>query len=58
MAALAATDVPVPRMLAFCDDSTVIGTPFYIMEYVEGRVFWDPTLPGLTPAQRRRTSTN
>jgi aminoglycoside phosphotransferase (APT) family kinase protein len=53
MAALAATGVPVPRMLAFCDDSTVIGTPFYIMECVEGRIFWDPTLPGLTPGERR-----
>lgn len=53
MAALAATGVPVPRMLAFCDDSSVTGTPFYIMEYVEGRIFWDPTLPGLTPGERR-----
>ena len=53
MAALAATGVPVPQMLAFCDDSAVIGTPFYIMECVEGRIFWDPTLPGLTPGERR-----
>lgn len=53
MAALAATGVPVPQMLAFCGDGAVIGTPFYIMECVEGRIFWDPTLPGLTPIERR-----
>ena len=53
MAALADTGVPVPRMLGYCDDSAVIGTPFFIMECVEGRIFWDPTLPGLTPDARR-----
>jgi len=53
MAALADTDVPVPRMLAYCDDIAVVGTPFFIMECVEGRIFWDPTLPGLTPDARR-----
>jgi aminoglycoside phosphotransferase (APT) family kinase protein len=52
MAALSATGVPVPRMLAYCADISVIGTPFYIMECVEGRIFWDPTLPGLTPGER------
>jgi aminoglycoside phosphotransferase (APT) family kinase protein len=52
MAALAATDVPVARRLAMCDDDSVIGTPFYVMEYVEGRVLWDPLLPGMTPTQR------
>ena len=44
MAGLAATAVPVPRMLALCEDETVIGTPFYVMEHVCGRVFWDPRL--------------
>jgi len=44
MAALAATGVPVPRMLALCEDESVIGTPFYVMEHVAGRVFWDPRL--------------
>jgi aminoglycoside phosphotransferase (APT) family kinase protein len=48
MAALAATDVPVAKMVALCEDASVIGTPFYVMEYVEGRVLWDPTLPGMT----------
>jgi len=52
MTALAGTAVPVPRMYALCDDASVIGTPFYVMEYVEGRVLWDPTLPGMTPAER------
>jgi aminoglycoside phosphotransferase (APT) family kinase protein len=52
MAALAGTGVPVARMIAMCDDPGVIGTPFYLMEYVEGRVLWDPTLPGMTPTER------
>ncbi len=52
MAALAATGVPVARMVALCEDASVIGTPFYVMEYVEGRVLWDPTLPGMTPEAR------
>jgi aminoglycoside phosphotransferase (APT) family kinase protein len=52
MAALAGTDVPVAKMLALCEDPAVIGTAFYVMEYVEGRVLWDPTLPGMTPALR------
>ena len=53
MRALAGTDVPVARMLALCEDDGVIGTAFYVMEYVEGRVLWDPTLPGMTPARTR-----
>jgi aminoglycoside phosphotransferase (APT) family kinase protein len=52
MAALAATDVPVAKMVALCEDASVIGTPFYVMEYVEGRVLWDPTLPGMTREER------
>jgi aminoglycoside phosphotransferase (APT) family kinase protein len=52
MAALAGTGVPVARMIALCNDPAVIGTAFYLMEYVEGRVLWDPTLPGMTPAAR------
>ena len=34
--------------LGLCEDEAVIGTAFYVMEYVEGRVFWDPTLPGMS----------
>ena len=52
MSALAHTDVPVAKMHALCADDTVIGTAFYVMEYVEGRILWDPTLPGMAPAQR------
>lgn len=50
--ALASTPVPVPRAIAYCDDADVIGTPFYLMEYVEGTVYWDHDLPGLAPGQR------
>ena len=50
--ALADSAVPVPRALCYCDDDSVAGTPFYLMEYVEGRIFWNPALPGLTPPER------
>ncbi|WP_424859359.1 MULTISPECIES: phosphotransferase [unclassified Tepidimonas] len=53
MQALAGTGVPVPRMHVLCTDESVIGRAFYIMEYVDGRVLWDPTLPGMTPEARR-----
>jgi aminoglycoside phosphotransferase (APT) family kinase protein len=52
MRALAATRVPVPRCLALCEDPTVIGSAFYVMEYVEGRIFRDPTLPAVSAAER------
>jgi aminoglycoside phosphotransferase (APT) family kinase protein len=52
MTALASTDVPVPRMYGLCEDDAVIGTAFYVMEHVDGRVLWDPALPGMEPAQR------
>ena len=50
--ALASTEVPVPLVHVLCQDATVIGTPFYLMDFVEGRVFWDPTLPGVEPSER------
>jgi aminoglycoside phosphotransferase (APT) family kinase protein len=50
--ALADTDVPVARVYGVCEDETVIGTPFYVMELVEGRVFWDATFPDVSPADR------
>ncbi len=50
--ALEGTDVPVARALALCEDEAVIGTMFYVMEYVGGRVFWDPRLPELEAAAR------
>ena len=52
MRALAGSDVPVPRMLALCEDESVIGRAFYVMEFMQGRVRWDQALPGMTPAQR------
>ena len=52
MAALAATDVPVPRMRLMCDDESVIGTPFFVMDYVPGRIFPDPALRDSAPAHR------
>lgn len=52
MDALASTDVPVARMLALCEDESVIGRAFYVMEFVQGRVLWDQSLPGMAPAER------
>jgi aminoglycoside phosphotransferase (APT) family kinase protein len=52
MSALAGTAVPVARMLALCEDESVLGAAFYVMEHVDGRILWDPALPGLTPADR------
>ncbi|HJV68035.1 phosphotransferase [Ideonella sp.] len=52
MAALHATDVPVARMQLLCEDEAIIGRAFYVMEFVAGRVLWDQSLPGLTPAER------
>ena len=51
--ALAHTAVPVPRVYALCEDDTIVGSIFYIMEFLDGRIFWDQRLPGLTPAERR-----
>jgi aminoglycoside phosphotransferase (APT) family kinase protein len=53
MKALECTDVPVPRMFLLCEDEAVIGTTFFVMEYVDGRLFEDATLPGLSTAERR-----
>jgi aminoglycoside phosphotransferase (APT) family kinase protein len=52
MRGLAGTEVPVPKMHALCEDETVIGRAFYIMEFVAGRVLWDQSLPGMTPDER------
>lgn len=53
MSGLAGTDVPVPRMHALCEDESVIGRAFYVMEFMQGRVLWDQSLPGMTPAERK-----
>ncbi len=50
--ALAGTDVPVAKAHVLCSDDSVIGQMFYVMDCVEGRIFTDPTMPGLTPGER------
>jgi aminoglycoside phosphotransferase (APT) family kinase protein len=45
ISALNKTDVPTPKAYALCEDDSVVGTAFYIMEYCDGRVLWDPLLP-------------
>jgi len=53
MKALAHSGVPVPVMYCLCNDTSVIGTKFYVMEMVDGRIFTETLLPDLTPAERR-----
>jgi aminoglycoside phosphotransferase (APT) family kinase protein len=56
--ALHGTGVPVAKPYALCEDESVIGTAFYIMDYVQGRVLWDPALPGMESARNApRSST-
>lgn len=55
MGALQGTGVPVPRMLAYCEDANIVGTPFYVMEFIEGRVLLDQSLPGMEPGERLQT---
>lgn len=50
--ALADTDVPVPKTYLLCEDSSIIGTPFYVMDFIEGRVFTDNTLQDLQASER------
>ncbi|MCA8348463.1 phosphotransferase family protein [Burkholderia cepacia] len=52
MRALRDSAVPVPGMVAYCDDASIVGTPFYLMDYVEGRVMVDQSLPGMQAAER------
>jgi aminoglycoside phosphotransferase (APT) family kinase protein len=52
MRALASQDVPVPDVLLLCEDESVIGRAFFVMEHIDGRILWDPSLPGLAPAER------
>ena len=51
--ALAATDVPVAPMVHLCEDDSVIGAMFYVMDHVEGRILWDPALSDIPAAKRR-----
>jgi len=50
--ALGSTEVPVAPAFCLCEDTSLLGTMFYVMGFVEGRSFWDARLPGMTPAQR------
>ena len=43
---------PVAEPLAYCDDETITGTAFYVMSFIDGRVFWEPQMPGSSPAER------
>ena len=53
MKGLQGSAVPVPRMYALCEDESVIGRAFYVMEFMQGRVLWDQSLPGMQNTQRR-----
>ena len=52
MQGLHGTEVPVPQMYAICEDESIIGRAFYVMEYVQGRVLWDQTLPSMANNER------
>jgi aminoglycoside phosphotransferase (APT) family kinase protein len=54
ISALGAEGFPVPEVYALCDDPAIIGSPFYVMELVEGRIFWDCTIPEVAKAERQR----
>jgi aminoglycoside phosphotransferase (APT) family kinase protein len=53
ISALRDTDVPVPETYVLCEDDAVIGSMFYVMEYKEGRILWDPTLPEAANKEER-----
>ncbi|XP_077318134.1 acyl-CoA dehydrogenase family member 10 [Lithobates pipiens] len=55
--ALGEAGVPVPKVLSLCEDSSIIGTPFYLMEYCTGRIFKDPALPELDAKERQAVYT-
>lgn len=50
--ALEKTDVPVPKTYCLCEDESVAGTPFYIMEFLDGRIIIDASIPNVSPAER------
>lgn len=52
MKALGETGVPVPAMYVLCEDDAVIGTAFYVMEWVDGRIIWDPAIPEVDNGHR------
>ena len=52
MRALRPHGVPVPEVLLLCEDEAIIGRAFFVMQHVEGRVLWDPSMPGLASSDR------
>jgi aminoglycoside phosphotransferase (APT) family kinase protein len=50
--ALQNTDVPVPKTYGLCEDDSVVGSPFYIMEFLDGRIITEPHFPGVSPEER------
>ncbi|MBB3764121.1 phosphotransferase family protein [Sphingomicrobium lutaoense] len=53
MKALGEQDFPVPRVHGLCEDESVIGTPFFMMDMVDGRIIWEASFPDMDPAPRR-----
>jgi len=56
--ALGGSGVPVPTVRLHCEDTSVIGSEFFVMDWVKGRIFLDPSLPGMAPAERRAVFTD
>ena len=52
--ALEKTDVPVPKAICLCQDEKVLETDFYIMDFLDGRIFEDAALPEVTPEERTK----
>jgi aminoglycoside phosphotransferase (APT) family kinase protein len=55
ISALHGAGFPAPRAYALCEDESVTGTMFYVMDCVDGRILWEPRLPGMNPEERRAT---
>jgi len=52
ISALHAQNFPVAEPLCYCADESIAGTPFYVMSFADGRVFWEPQMPGSNPSER------
>lgn len=52
MKALEGSAVPVPKVWLLCEDSSIVGTPFFVMDHLDGRILWDPALPEIARAER------
>ena len=56
--ALYETDVPVPKTYGLCEDDDVAGTSFFVMDFLDGNLFWDPMIPSMTNRDRKEIYTN